>query len=279
MQSLSTRKASFVHEAQWSLEPWEGITKTADQKLYDLGSELSTILASADASKLIKDPRRLLSQKLTLIAQCQNLDERFGTWYEELETELPSPRFWPRFSNLENPADKLGHDKVFPISFEFSSLRTAKTMLDYWVFLILLYSTILITYRTLAGSSQTGQGPYRPEHPADSQWAKTKILPDRGRLPSLADKYKPPSLLIFANNIAQSMEYMLSKDTGMLGLSWAFFALKAAIQCYQYRPGRELQWLKEIMDTISSEESPRLGPIYALANWSDASQAKGHAPN
>lgn len=70
------------------------------------------------------------------------------------------------------------------------------------------------------------------------------------------------------------MEYMLSEDTGVLGLSWSLFALKAAIQCYQYRPGRELQWLQEIVETLSLKKGPRLGSVYALADWSETSKAR-----
>lgn len=274
VENLAMRKASFVHEPRWSTEPWEGITKTADQRLYNLGSEVSRILEKADASKLIPDPQQLLKEKITLIAQCHDLVERFDVWYEELEAEMPSPRFWPRFSNVMRPVDKANNERVFPLSFEFANLQTAKTMLDYWTLLILLYSTILITYRTLAGSSGTFESVHKPEHPADSQRAKAKIHPDRSRLPVLTDKYKPHNLFVLANNIAQSMEYMLSKGTGVLGSSWAFFPLKAAIQCYRYRPGRELQWLQETIETVSTEERSRLGPVYAMANWSKTSKAK-----
>ena len=274
MENLATRNASFVHEPRWSTEPWEGIAKSADQKLYDLGSELSRILDDADASKLIQDPQLLLNHKISLISQCHDLDIKFGVWYEKLEGEMPSPRYWPRFSRFVNPVDKAGRGKVFPISLEYPNLQTAKTLLDYWVLLIILYSTILITYRTLAGSSGTNEGEHKPEHPADSQRAKVKLCPDRNRLPALADKYKPPNLFILANNIAQSMEYMLSGDMGVLGSSWALFALKAAIQCYQYRPGRELQWLQATVEILSLEKGPRLGPVYALANWSETSKAR-----
>ena len=273
MQTLATRKASFIHEAQWSSEPWNGIRKSADQRLYDLGSELSKILASADASKLIPDPERLLREKTALIARCQDLDRRLEDWFSSLSEELPLPHYWPRFSNIENPIDQFEEHKVFPISFEFSNLKTAKTLIDYWVLLIILYSTILITYRQLAGSSQTDESPHGPEHPADSRGAQARISPDRSRLPMLADKYKPKNLFSIANNISQSMEYMLSKHTGILGSSWAFFALKAAMQCYKYRPGRELLWLQELMQTIASEQSPKFGPVYALADWSNMSQA------
>lgn len=77
--------------------------------------------------------------------------------------------------------------------------------------------------------------------------------------------------------MAQSMEYMLSENTGVLGSSLALFALKAAIQCYQYRPGKELRWLQETVESLSLEKRPRLGHVYALAKWSEISQAR-HDP-
>ena len=274
MENLATRNTAFVYQPRWSTEPWEGITKSADQKLYDLGSELSRILDGADASKLIQDPQQLLDHKIYLITQCHDLDQRFGVWYEELEGEMPSPRYWPRFSKITNPVDRADHGRVFPISLEYPNLQTAKTMLDYWVLLIILYSTILITYRTLAGVSGTDEGEYKPEHPADTQRARVEVCPDPSRLPALADKYKPLNLFNIANNIAQSMEYMLCENTGVLGSSWALFALKAAIQCYQYRPGRELQWLQETIESLSLEKGPRLGHVYALAQWSETSKAR-----
>lgn len=178
MENLATRRTSFIHEPRWSTEPWEGITKSAEQRLYDLGSELSMILDDADASKLILDPQQLLNQKMSLIFQCHDLDRKLGVWYEELEVEMPTPRYWPRFSKFVSPVDKAGGGKVFPIALEYPNIHTAKTMLDYWVLSIVLYSTILITYRTLAGSRGTDEGGHKPEHPADSQRSKIKVSPD-----------------------------------------------------------------------------------------------------
>lgn len=128
MENLATRNASSVHEPRWSTEPWEGITKCAAQKLYDLGSQLSRILDYADASKLIQDPQQLLNHKIPWISPGHDLDKRFGVWYEELEREMPSPRYWPRFSKSMNPVDKSGHGRVFPICLEYQNLQTAKTI-------------------------------------------------------------------------------------------------------------------------------------------------------
>ena len=167
IQSLQTRTSSFVNETKWLSDPWEGLSKDIEQKLYDLGAELCTILKYADRIKAMQDGHKITSNRLLVIGKCFKLEGRFEAWYDELTREIPTPHYWPQLSNMDNPADDVEHGKVFPVAFHFLSLKIAHIMLNHWALLIVLYSTVFLTHRALEGMRHAE--PTWPEHPADDQ--------------------------------------------------------------------------------------------------------------
>ena len=267
IQDIQYRRASTFAQPQWRTSPYRKHVKGPDQKLYDIGSELSTIIADADKSKSMSNNQAFTSKRLTLLEQCQKLNGEIDTWFECLKDEIPPPHYWPEFSNLQNPVDDYENRKTYPVSFRFPNLFIAKVLLDYWGLSIILHSTIFQLYKSLMGESTPR--PNRPEHPADGWRAQAKVnLPNSHTIPPPKVAQTPGMIRSLADNIAQSMEYCLSKDMGILGSQWALFSLRAALQTYRYFPdSKELLWLQAVHDRISYEKGVKFSSAIAARSW------------
>ncbi|KAL8830687.1 MAG: hypothetical protein Q9191_001292 [Dirinaria sp. TL-2023a] len=265
IQALQGRKASMFTRPEWQTEPWKIHSKGPDQQLFDIGIELSAILARADKSKSIQESNAIALEKVALLKDCEDLAKRLDTWFRQFNEDIPPPHYWPEFSNVESPIDVREGRKIFPVSFRFSNIYIAKVLIDYWGISIVLYSTSIILYRSLtADNNRTG-----PEHPADERRAQAKaILPQHISVPKPGITQRPEMIKSLADNIAQSMEYCLQKDVGTLGPQWALFALRIALQTYKYFPDtNELLWLQAIHDKICDEKGVKFSRIIAASNW------------
>lgn len=252
-------------QPEWQASPWKNRTKGADQKLCDIGAELSTILTSADRSKLTQDNKAFSLERIALLQDCQNLASKLEAWFQQLSEEIPAPHYWPEFSNIQTSVDEREGRKIFPVSFRFPNIYIAKVMIDYWALSIVLYSTSLLLYRSFtAPKNSTG-----PEHPADGRYTQVKAIPTiSGPVPKPIVAQDPGFIKSLADNIAQSMEYCLSRDMGILGPQWALFALRSALQTYQYFPdSKELQWLQAIHNMICDEKGLKFSKIIAASVW------------
>ena len=250
---------------EWQTEPWKKHNKGPDQRLYDIGIELSNILACADRSKSTQESHAFTSERIALLEGCESLVNRLDTWFQQLNDDIPAPHYRPEFSNIENLVDAREGRKIFPVSFRFSNVYIAKILIDYWGISIVLYSTSLFLYRSLTA----GRNTFGPEHAADDRRAQAKaILPRCVAVPKPGIARRPGMIKSLANNIAQSMEYCLHKDMGTLGPQWALFSLRTALQTYQYIPdSKELQWLQAIHDKICDEKGLKFSRIITASSW------------
>lgn len=214
IQDMQGRKASVFTSPEWQSRPYKNFTKGPDQKLYDIGAGLATILASADKSKTTQQNVAIDSQRSALLEECLKLAAKLEAWFQDLNEEIPPPHYSAKFSNIQNIIDDREHRKVFPVSFHFPHMYIAKVLMDYWALSILLYGTTFSVYQSFPGRTP----PEKPQNPADDQHADDKAKLPKGRsLPSPTNILKPGSTKTFADNIAQSMEYCLSEDMGMPG--------------------------------------------------------------
>ncbi|KAL8692937.1 MAG: hypothetical protein Q9218_002139 [Villophora microphyllina] len=268
IHDLQSRVVSVLMKPEWQSGPWKEHVKSPDQQLYDVGIALTGILARAYTTKSISDNSTFAWERAALVQECQDLDGKLDDWFGQLSEDIPTPHYWPEFSRMETPSNNSTADIVFPVSFHFPNIYVAKLLIDYWAISIMLHSTIKLLYQSLAGVFK----PNRPEHPADDQGARAKAILSPGYDAPLRKKIADPTLLkSLGKNIAQSMEYCLSNDMGILGPQWALFGLRVALQTYRYGPpSKELQWLQAIHDRISDQKGLRYSRILAASGWQDA---------
>ena len=195
------------------------------------------------------------------------LNGEIDSWFECLKDEIPPPHYWPEFSNLQNPVDDYEARKIYPVSFRFPNLFIAKILLDYWALSIILHSTIFQLYQSLMGEIRPR--PNRPEHPADNLQAQARAnLHESHTITPPKVAQTPGMIRSLADNIAQSMEYCLSKDMGILGSQWALFSLRAALETYRYFPdSKQLLWLQAVHDRISYEKGVKFSRAIAARSW------------
>lgn len=273
IHDLLGRKVSAFAQPTWQTGPWKRYTKGPDQRLYEIGADLTAILASADSFKLKQGNVAFASESITLVQDCRKLEAKLDAWLQEMNGEVPAPHYWAHLSNIANPIDDRENRKIFPISFHFPNISIAKVLMDYWALAIIVYSTSSLIYESFLGAD----GLDRPAHPADDQHASARAYVPKGdALPPPSRAQNPGLTKTLADNIAQSMEYCLCKDMGMLGPQWTLFALRVALQSYRAFPASlELEWLQAMHVRICDEKGVKFSRTIASYKWTNASSRPG----
>jgi len=269
IHDLRSRRASAFTHPKWQTGPWKNYNKGPEQRLYDIGADLAAILASADRLKTTQGNIALAPESMALVQDCRELEAKLDAWLEELNEEIPTPHYWAQFSDIANPIDDRENRKIFPISFHFPNIYVAKVLMDYWALSIIAYSISFLIHESFAGADRSN----RPEHSADDQRAPARVdTPMGNALPPPAIAQKPGLTKTLADNIAQSMEYCLCQDMGMLGPQWTLFALPVALRRYRRFPDSiELEWLLAIHGRICDEKGLKFSRTLVSNKWTNAS--------
>jgi hypothetical protein len=174
-----------------------------------------------------------------LLELCSSLDGQLLAWNEKLKSQVHGQLYWIVPSVADSPADDPVLGRVFPLVFQFPSLRIAQLHLLYWSMLILLYRTIqdikkkLKRQVTSCTATQHGFG-----------------LQDQDKSELCAEHNCPSNdrIALLANNISQSFEYCYRSKNGTLGPLLTIFPLWVAQSFYmsQSDRGRELAWCSEL---------------------------------
>lgn len=273
IHDLQSRKVSAFAQPKWQTGPWKHYNKGPDQRLYEIGADLTAILAFADRFKSKQGNTAFASERITIVQDCRKLEAKLDAWLQKTNGEIPAPHYWTHFSNIANPIDERENRKIFPISFHFRNLYIAKVLMDYWALAIIVYSTSWLIYESFLGTD----GSDRPAHPADDQHASARTHVSKGdALPPPSRTQNPGLTKTLADNIAQSMEYCLCKDMGMLGPQWTLFALRVALQRYRAFPASlELEWLQATHVRICDEKGVKFSRTIASYKWANASSSPG----
>ena len=261
------RPAPAFSQPEWRSTPFRRYVKGPDQQLFDLGEAITWILAAAEKSKSTPREAAHAEERIGLLEQCLKLNEEYDAWYEQLKKDIQPPHYWPEFATMRNPVDKHGEGRVYPVAFRFPNIFLAKLMVDYWALSIILLSTTFHLYLSLKDPCPPDPG--QPEHPAGDKDPQARAAPPIEReIPVPAVAKNPMMIRALADLIAQSMEYCLSSEMGILGSQWALFGLRAALQTYQYFPkSRQLRWLQETHDRISDQKGVKFSKAIAAKRW------------
>jgi hypothetical protein len=211
--------------------PWEILPKTIEQHLFDAIVDVPGIQEEFDLLETITHPHKLFQSQLQLIQRAWTVESALEKWSELVRQESSPSQYWPEFSLVNNPADDPQLGKVFPIAYRFANIRTAQMYLYYWASKILLHRTLRLTYKALreqVNVCTAGKGPSATDF--DNTSYDCYSLAEKEA--SWEDGYcgKPSCVMAFlprcpdsstlwenACNIAQSMEYCMSDEMGLLG--------------------------------------------------------------
>ena len=195
---------------------------------------------------------------IRLLQLCSILNGQLLAWREKLEKQGHSQLYWMIPSVADSPADDPVLGRVFPLAFQFPSLRIAQLLLLYWSMLILLYRTIQDIGKRLKETGGTeSQGIFR--------------LQDTDRSEVCSDDSFPSNDLIalLANNISQSLEHCYRATNGTRGPQITIFPVWVAKSFYesQSNRGRELAWCSELGDTTAPDSRFDLYVMKLKRGW------------
>ena len=213
-----------------------------------MASLLATGLTLLSSLPLAPDPIAermipLIPEVISLVQQCWKLDTRLNGFYKRLENSTSGPLYWAQMSNgfnrsiLDEVADAEGRKvgEIFPVAFQFESLKTAKTCMNLWATQAILWSGMSFVYTLL-------------QH----------VIPPSAMaqlgLPPMDERMDPAAV---AKNICQSMEYWSGRNLESTVIL-AIFPLKVAVETLgDVVQGsgvgeREFEWAKTLMEKIGA---------------------------
>jgi hypothetical protein len=238
-----------------------------------------------------------------LLEKFAAVESKFDKWYTELIQNNLQPMYWDRelagpyaygspasgyasnCSSAYSPSNScstpsgsdIDEDPVFPVKYDFSSLRLCLLHLYYWSALLTLKCAVRIAYQ-IAESNYAPTPPASPESsdstpsppastPASQSYSDVPELQTSPPipLPPLDPRYEHPAVAILARNICKSIDYSLSQSMDSLGPDTSAFPLWVAMQYFdrtkmrgwkrEDRPvseggkgvwDREMNWCREV---------------------------------
>lgn len=215
--------STFLAEPEWLTVPWETITKSDMDCLFDIQFHLPAIFERENQIK--KHPpsaaRELEAKKL--LDRCMNVVKMFDDWYEDLHARSKEPLFWsiPRQTHKERPVEKLGFDmcSLFPNYLQFVDLNTAFLHLYYWAALSLFYRKIQYIHRLLIGGISE-----QPMNSTESSTEKQASISPPPSYPSRFNQYKSELLMSPTEKICLSDQCNSFQATSSKPLKTTFFA-------------------------------------------------------
>ena len=207
--------------------------------LMDLMIQLPSIMEALDALPVGTNKTAERPILIQLLQLCSSLNGQLLAWSEQLKTKVCGQLYWTVPSIANNPADEPNLGSIFPLAFQFPSLKIAQLLLLYWSTLILLFRTTQDIQKRL--KNQVTSDIATP-HPFSLQDTDRSIL--------CQDNNYPPDdrIALLANNISQSLEYCYHSKNGTLGPQSTIFAVWVAESFYksQSDKSRELAWCSEL---------------------------------
>jgi hypothetical protein len=207
--------------------------------LQDLKIQLPTIMERLDMLSVSTSKTAERPILIRLLQLCSSLNAQLLAWKEKLEKQGHNQLYWMVPSVANNPADDPIFGRVFPVAFQFPSLRIAQLLLLYWSTLILLYRTIQDIQKRLKWQVSD-----------DPAWEHSFGLQDSDWNEVCSDHRRPSHrrIALLANDICQSLEYCYHHTNGTHGPQLTVFPLWVVQNFYrsQLDKGRELAWCSEL---------------------------------
>ncbi|KAL8666054.1 MAG: hypothetical protein Q9202_001791 [Teloschistes flavicans] len=229
LTAIVARKPNSFTAPQWQTQPLEAEAKDPSEKLYDILALLPVLFETFDSLEDCQDDPRTHDRRLKLFHRCYRIDLALRKWYALLSTNLPKPL--PAVVRpLAKVSDASRDDTLF--LFEDSDLSLGAILTFYWATCNLLHSMMQILFAAIQ-------------------------LNGRGELPGELPEHVNP--IRSATSIAQSVEYFIRPEMGILGPELFAFPLGVALLYFtaSTEPGAEEEQ-RRIGESVA--KMPELGP-------------------
>lgn len=224
-------------------------------RLFEVLHTLPEILRQGDYIDLVVKSNKLLSDETTelvnlLTTQCEYFRMRLSAWYEALESNYPSSHdhsqstsklHWFESSTLYDQLPPGSPFRIFPSYVCFKDPDVAYQTVLHWTALLLMYSTLHFVHARL-------------------QFHKVDPLPY-----NFIRFTTPGAARSLALLIAQSLEYFVHPDMGLLGTNIIGFPLSVTQGYFSYTNSEELLWFDVIFQRIRDMGSGLRGFLKDMA--------------
>lgn len=213
LTAIVSRKPNSFTAPQWQTPPLEAEPEDLSESMYDILALLPALFERFDSLEGYRDGTRAHDRRLKLFHRCYTIDLALCKWYAFLSTNIPKP-----LPSAIRPPAKVSNasrdDTLF--LFEDSDLSLGVMLTFHWATCNLLHSLMHTLFATIQLSGG-GELPRRlPEH----------VNPIRS-----------------AASIAQSVEYFIRPEMGILGPELFAFPLGVALLYFRAstEPGAEVE--------------------------------------
>ncbi|KAL7811201.1 hypothetical protein V8C44DRAFT_330946 [Trichoderma aethiopicum] len=223
LEAIQHRGETFLDEPAWRTVPFSSEPRSLMQSLLDQISGLPSLLQRLDAISN-GSPK---GQTEDIVALYKDFDAqmlRLEDWETNLNSGAESRLLWWPVALSSDTGT------AFPISYEFTNVLVANTIIHYWGFLLV----IQISLETLQAICD--------KHGIDNSHIAKQ------RATALLDRK-----LTLANDICQSVRYHLRPEMKLYGPAATLFPLNVALQIFrQENKTRETLWCEETICRLGS---------------------------
>ncbi|KAI4200932.1 MAG: hypothetical protein LQ350_003618 [Teloschistes chrysophthalmus] len=199
LTAIVSRKPNSFTAPQWQTLPLDPEPKDLSETMYDILALLPALFERFDSLQDCQDGTRAHDRRLKLFHRCYTIDLALNKWYAFLSSNFPKPL--PSAIRPPAKVSNASQDNTLFL-FEDSDLSLGVILTFYWAICNLLHSLM----RTLFAAIQRNGG---------------------GELPARLPKHVNP--IRSAASIAQSVEYFIRPEMGILGPELFAFPLGVAL--------------------------------------------------
>ncbi|KAJ9613950.1 hypothetical protein H2200_002086 [Cladophialophora chaetospira] len=207
------RRKRMLASADWS-ELQYGKEPPSAIQLFDILQELPSIIEYADAIKAAQtgtEDHTIVNHLLALTGRAQSFELRLTEWFSKLEKDQSQQSnpllFWPEPSTLYTRVPPSHPSRVFPTFLCFPDMAIAEQVVLCWTALLFIPRLLHYTEQRL---KQDGE------------------LPSSYRVGSSLSALATDSTDL-AKKVAQSLEYFLHPDVGLMELQFIGFPMNLAM--------------------------------------------------
>lgn len=241
--------------------PWQRYEKSTYHEFLDVMAQLPDVIADGYAligslgqmtGTEVIDPMSILTKALEIINRAWQVDAKFRAFYTALERENPGQLYWPELSaGIITTDDEEELGKVFPVAFQFLSIKYAHICVLFWASTAILWAGMSYMYKVIAGFQST-PSPQTPDTASTESGSSSQPGFSMDLLPPL--EYRT-DLSIPAKKICQTVEFTIRHEDQSPWATRAVFPLKVCIEAFHDTPGceREMRWsiaaMKKLLGT------------------------------
>ena len=204
-----------------------------DAQLIHILSTMPSIMGDADGILLISEPTLLIRSMTALLDMCSDTLSTLEAFSSSITaSSYPAPLYLELPSPLYASLPEDSPLRVFSEYFHFTSLSLASLQLTTWTSILLIHSTLYLTWEHV-----------RQNYPSLSIDAR---LPITARIPTHGPTYVDNLTL----SITQSLEYFILPEQGLQGASQLGYAIPVSMGYMSYWRWPEQAWFKMLFSRM-----------------------------